>query len=232
MKKYMKTIGLCAALVSSTFTYAQKDVQVYIKTKDAPDKKVENVKEINGKNVNTIALDFSVNPDLLKNVDGFTIYVKRNGVSAEGTMTLSVEEFNRVSHECSRISGNRAIYPRIMDYAMDATNGNGHFLLQIHKETMGAAFILSRKGMDYSVNTEVDEYDLTISAYTYKIIGYNQEWVESEHAYRNVPVYDENVITICEPIHVKVKTTADIAPMGKSNAVRDVNDLKAIFGGN
>ena len=97
---------------------------------------------------------------------------------------------------------------------------------------MGGAFVLSRKGMDYSVNKEVDEYELKISGYSYKVVGYEQEWVESEGKYVSRPVYDQNVKTIVAPITVVVKTSAKIAPMGKSNNVNDVNDLKNMFGGN
>src|SRR5690606_13384731 len=113
----------------------------------------------------------------------------------------------------------------------DPKEGNGNFLLEVHKKPMGAAFIASKKGMDYSVNKEVDEYTLTVYANTYKIIRYDKEWVNSENRYRDVPVYDPNPKTIVAPIKIKVKTTDKIAPMGQSNNVRDVNELKAIFGG-
>lgn len=228
----MKLVTLILTILSGLIGMAQNDSQVYIKLKSDPSKSIENVTEIDGDEVNTIALDLSVNPKLLEDIDGFTVFVKRKGCSTEGEWSLTTEEFKSIAKPCSRIEGNLATYPRVMDYAKDAKTGNGHFLLKLHNEPVGAQFVLSRKGMDYSVNEEVDKYELIISAYSYKVIGYEQEWVQSEGRYVNRPVYDPNVKTIVSPITVMVKTNPDIDPMGKSNNVRDVNELKNLFGGN
>lgn len=228
----MKNLKLITLFTALTFlSNAQNDSHLYYKSKDNPSKIVEGFQSIDAEKVNTLALDFSIDPKLLDDVDGFTIYVKRDGVSSEGYITLTKEEFKSIGQKCSRIEGNLATYPRLFDFAKDPKEGNGNFLLEIHKKPMGAAFIASKKGMDYSVNKEVDEYTLTVYANTYKIIRYDQEWVNSENRYRDVPVYDPNPKIIVTPIKIKVKTTDKIAPMGQSNNVRDVNELKAIFGG-
>lgn len=123
-----------------------------------------------------------------------------------------------------------SIFPRLMDFNKDAQEGNGSFVLDIHNKKMNAAFLLSRKGMDYSTNKEVDSYQLTVSAYSYKVLRYDREWVESENRYVDVPVYDPNVKTLVAPISVTVYTSDKYKCMGQSNTVRDVNELKSLFG--
>lgn len=227
----MKNLKLITLFTALTFlSNAQNDSHLYYKSKDNSTDKVYKFDFIDPNKANSLGLDFSIDPKILDDVDGFTIYVDRDGVSSDGYFKLTTEQFKSISKPCTRIEGNSAIFPRLFDYTKDANDGNGHFMLEIHEKPMGAAYILSKKGMDYSVNNEVEEYTLTVYANTYKIIRYDQEWVNSENRYRDVPVYDPNPKIIVAPIKIKVKTTDKIAPMGQSNNVRDVNELKAIFG--
>lgn len=158
--------------------------------------------------------------------------MNRDGVSSDGYIRLTRDEFKSIGQKCSRIEGNLATYPRLVDFAKDPKDGNGNFRLEVHEKPMGAAFLLSEKGMDYSVNKDVEEYTLTVYANTYKVLRYDKEWVNSENRYREIPVYDPNPKILVSPIKVTVKTTNSITPMGQSNNVRDANELKSIFGGN
>lgn len=227
MKKIL--LGMVAFGLLSGFKPADKENYGHFYLRKTSDQTTaEKVSgEIDGNEVYTFAFGIHLHPDNIEGIDVIKVKVTRGENGDEAVWQFTGDNFKSYKNMSDEYEGYKAMFPRMVDYKGDETNGTGKFYHNIHKKNFNGNYYLSKKGIDYSTHDEVDEYNLCAHVVGYKIIKYESKVVNGK--IEQIPVYGDPIMLI--PVQkIKVKTSAEITPMPKSNSVRDVNELKSIFG--
>lgn len=226
----VKYIGIIGAFLFFHLSWSQEKSQAFFYLKKNSDKEnqVKVDEQIDGSDVYTLKLGVHLNQKECEGYDLIKVIVTRNENGYEGVFEFSGNDVKNSKNESKEFPGLVAAFPRIVNYEKNPENGQGNFYQHSYKEFFNGNYYLSRKGIDYSTHDEVDSYNLYGYVAGYKIVGHEQKYING--TLQTFPIYSDPVYIIA-PIHIKVLTDPNIEPMEKSSSVRDVNELKNIFGG-
>ena len=180
---------------------------------------------INGDEVSLLAFVTHFNPESIAELDLVKVIVTREENGEEGVYQFTGEQFKALKNMSDRYEGYKVIYPRLVDFKKNPSDGKGEFYHRVYNTHFNANYFFSRKGIDYSTRDEVDQYDLFAHAVGYKIEKYVDEYVDGQ--LKKVPVYGDPIYLINKQ-KLTIKTSPDLPPMPKSDAVRDVSELDDI----
>lgn len=227
MKKKLLIITALFSYVLFGFKFEPKTNYgyFYLKTKTNKEKQEKVSGSIEGKDVHTLKFGVHLHPDSYKDLDLVKIIISRGENGEQGIYSMTGDQLRNYNGKSDEHEGYYDLYPRVIDFEKNSSDGTGSFYHPIYKVTFNANYFVSRKGIDYSTRNEVDEYDLCGHVVGYKIIKYDQQLINGK--LESIPVYGDPIYLV--PVQkIKVKTSADVEPMPKSNSVRDVNELDGI----
>ena len=209
----------------SGFSQKEGYAEIYYMNKSETSKAIKSPTSINADDVYKMGAMIHLHPQSYKDLDKINFIVSRGENGTEGIYSASGDQFRNYKNKSDEHEGYVVIYPKIVDYKKNPSDGKGEFYHSLYNKHFNGNYFLSKKGIDYSTREEVNEYDLHLKVVGYKIEKYNQ--VLENGVIKNVPVYG-NPITLAPSRKVKIITSPDIKPMPKSSSVGDVNELEGI----